>query len=867
MSNSSGDGLNRAQRTAVTTLSGPLLVLAGAGTGKTRVITFRIAELIRSGITPSRILAVTFTNKAAREMRERAGKLLGKRRKKKQKGPEISTFHSLCVRILRRNARALGYPDNFTIYDRGDQESVARAALRDIRVGSQKLRPGDLINLISGWKSASLSPNAAQHAAIDDREVLAAQAYEKYQKSLKMSGAMDFDDLLTQTEILLSQHPEVRFAESSRFDHLLIDEYQDTSGIQYRIVRALAERHRNICVVGDDDQSIYGWRGAEVTHILGFKEQWTDAKVVRLEENYRSTGWILHIANTLIAHNSLRHDKVLKPARGPGDPPRFVPYEDENHEAEAVVSEIFRKINREDEERVPASNIAILFRTNEQPRAFEQEMRRSGVPYRLVGGQSFYDRKEIKDLLSYLRIVANPNDEVSLLRVINTPPRGIGPSSVGVLLDEAVSQGVPLWRLLETATTHPDVAFAAAQAIEQFRRLIDEFRARMANETLSSLVVDLIARVNYKAELERQYKDPSEQETRWNAVQELVNAVATYEARDDSPSLLGFLEESSLSDREEDKDEDDRKEHAVTLMTLHSAKGLEFPEVYLVGMEEGLLPHKRSVLEETDTIPEERRLAYVGVTRAQEKLTLSFCKNRMKWGKLRPQIPSRFLMEMRGETEKAQALAAQATVQIAADYEKVREIEEKKNSKNKKKGRSKKSVTKPGGEQPEAKAARIPKTSKTEKPRVSEVRAAQVDPIDREKVPAKSEPRPSPTPREHATLPITAKDRELNRPEPSLYIPEPSTRTTPPQTPVVEHSPAATPTPAATPVAERAQAMAPVVEHSPAAMRVAGQVPAATVPTSPASAEPTAKKEQARTPGRNKPAPRYQQVSLFGDDY
>ncbi len=697
MSVRSEDGLNRAQRTAVATHHGPLLVLAGAGTGKTRVITYRIAELIRSGVPASRILAVTFTNKAAREMRERALKLLGKRKKKKQKVPEISTFHSLCVRVLRRHARLLGYPDHFTIYDRGDQESVARSALRDIRVGSQTLRPGDLLFHIGNFKNRGLTPEQAQKSAEEDIEVLASQAYERYQASLFACGAMDFDDLLINTHLLFSQHPEARYAEASRFDHLLIDEYQDTSELQYKIVRSLAERHRNICVVGDDDQSIYGWRGAEVEHILSFDKQWPDAKIVRLEENYRSTGWILHLANTLIAHNSVRHEKVLKPARSAGEPPRFIPYEDEDHEAEAVVSEIFRKIQREDEERVVASDIAILFRTNEQPRVFEQELRRAGVPYRLIGGQSFFDRKEIKDLLGYLRVVENPKDEVSLLRIINTPPRGIGPSTVKTLVDRAVQAGKPLWEVLPLAQTDPDIPVAAAKAIEDLTTLIYEIRARASREPLKDLVIEFIARVNYKAEIERQYKDPGEQETRWNAVQELVNAVASYQEREDSPTLRGFLEESSLSDREDEKDEDGRKEHAVTLMTLHSAKGLEFPEVYLVGLEEGLLPHKRSLIDGSNTIPEERRLAYVGVTRAQTKLTLSFCKNRMKWGKLRPQIPSRFLMEMRGETEKSRAIAAQAEEQIRRDQGRLAAAEEKtaKKTKRKKNTRSSPKTPKP----------------------------------------------------------------------------------------------------------------------------------------------------------------------------
>lgn len=691
MSDTSGtlaDGLNRAQRTAVVTSSGPLLVLAGAGTGKTRVITFRIAELIRSGVPPARILAVTFTNKAAKEMRERAGKLLGNRKKKGQNKPEISTFHSLCVRILRRNATVLGYPENFTIYDRGDQESVARSSLRDIRVGAQTLRPGDLIQQISSWKGSGITPQQAQNFEGSDADLLAAQAYERYQATLRACGAMDFDDLLGCTETLLKDHPEVRFAEASRFDHLLIDEYQDTSALQYRIVRALAERHRNICVVGDDDQSIYGWRGAEVEHILAFKDQWPEAKVVRLEENYRSTGWILHLANTLIRHNSVRHDKVLKAARSGGDPPRFVPYEDENHEAESVVSEIFSKINREDSERVVASEIAILFRTNEQPRVFEQEMRRAGVPYRLVGGQSFYDRKEIKDLLSYLRVVQSPIDEVSLLRIINTPARGIGTSTIQALLDEAIEAATPLWTRLPGALENESVSRAARFAIDDFIHLIQEFQSRFLKEALTPLVMELIARVNYRQEIERQYKDPSEQETRWNAVQELINAVSTYESRDENPTLLGFLEESALTDRDEDSD-DDRKEHAVTLMTLHSAKGLEFRQVYLVGLEEGLLPHKRSLIEAANTIAEERRLAYVGVTRAQDNLTLSFCKTRLKWGKQRAQIPSRFLMEMRGETDKAKAIAEQAQEYFEREQAGAEAREEKTN----KKARSKKSAS------------------------------------------------------------------------------------------------------------------------------------------------------------------------------
>lgn len=664
------DDLNAAQRAAVTTLSGPLLVLAGAGTGKTRVITYRIARLIQSGIEPHRILAVTFTNKAAREMKERAMHLLGgKTRGKNANQPEISTFHSLCVRILRRHIHLLGYPNEFVIYDRGDQESIARTALRDIRVGHEKLRPGDLLACIGHWKTHSIRPHQAEDHAKTDKEHLAALAYVRYQLALKASGALDFDDLLLCTEELFDKHPEARFAEATRYDHLLIDEYQDTNGLQYKIVKTLADRHRNICVVGDDDQSIYGWRGAEVVHILNFDKDWAGCKVVRLEENYRSRGPILKLANTLIAHNSTRHGKVLLAMRGEGQPPRFVRFEDETSEAAAIAREIRQKIDAPSEERVSPSDIAILFRTNEQPRAFETELRREKVPYVLVGGMSFYDRKEIKDILSYLRVLANPSDEVSLLRIINTPARGIGAGSVETLVADAVSQGKPLWEVLPTAIHDGRISHAIGERIEQFRKMITGFRARLGTGSLSELVTELIRTVEYKAELERLYKTPTEIEARWAAVAELVNAVAAYEERAEQPSLVGFLDETALTGREDQKDDkkDKRQVHAVTLMTLHSAKGLEFPHVYMVGMEEGLLPHQRSIADlGGQAIAEERRLCYVGVTRAQEQLTLSVCKARMKWGKLRPSIPSRFLLEMRGETEKAKRIVEAALAEFAS---------------------------------------------------------------------------------------------------------------------------------------------------------------------------------------------------------
>ena len=651
------DGLNPAQREAVQTLSGPLLVLAGAGTGKTRVITYRIAALVRSGIRPNRILAVTFTNKAAREMRERALRLLGRRRQQVDP-PEISTFHSLCVRILRRHIRRLGYPADFAIYDRSDQETVARGALRELRVASDRLRPGDLVSRISALKAQSLGPAAAREAALGDLGQTVAAAYERYQTTLRAAGAVDFDDLLLLTESLFGEYPEVRFAEASRFDHLLIDEYQDTNGLQYRIVRALAERHRNLCVVGDDDQSIYGWRGAEVEHILHFARDWPDAKVVKLEDNYRCRAPIIEVANRLISHNASRHAKTLRPAKPGGDPPRFARFDDESREAEAVVSEIRRRLDQEATPRVVASDFAILFRTNEQPRAFEIELRRARVPYVLVGGQSFYDRREIKDLMSYLRVLANPTDEVSLLRIINVPARGIGPGSVESLLAVAVARGEPLWAALPHALSGGAVPEAVGARVSAFVDLIEQHRTRVARTPLVDLIRGLVDAIGYRAELSRLYPAAGDAEARWASVEELFNAAALFAARVDTPTLRGFLEEAVLAGREDDRDEaDPRREHAVTLMTLHSAKGLEFKHVYLVGMEEGLLPHHRALAERDGEVAEERRLCYVGVTRAQESLTVTMAKTRMKWGRAEPAIPSRFVAEMRGETARAVALA------------------------------------------------------------------------------------------------------------------------------------------------------------------------------------------------------------------
>jgi len=645
--------LNRDQYAAVHTLQGPLLVLAGAGTGKTQVVTTRIAELIRNGIRPSRILAVTFTNKAAAEMQERAMAMLGGHSDDR---PEISTFHSLCVRILRRHITKLGYPATFGIYDRGDQEGVARSVLREIRVPDTTLRPGDMLSIIGQWKNACVRPDEAIGVAQTDKEHLTASAYRRYQDALKAAGAVDFDDLLLLVEQLFETDAGVRREEAARFDHLLVDEYQDTNGSQYRIVKALAGGHSNLCVVGDDDQSIYGWRGAEVTHILNFARDWPETKVVRLQTNYRSTRQIIAWANRLIAFNRLRHAKVLE-ATKEGPEPRIQQFKDESEEALKVVQEIAQRITIG---KAQPRDIAILFRTNEQPRAFEMELRRTKVPYVLIGGMSFYDRKEVRDVLAYLKVLANPHDEVSLLRIINTPARGISRPLVSRLTELAVARSKPLWDVL-TARSMEGVGAPARLAIEKFTELIDRYRAAAENASLAKLLKDLVYEVGYKAELARQYPEVEDQEARWESVEELVNAAAIYDKRAKQPSVAGFLQDATLGSFDDDSDKESKLErNAVVLMTLHAAKGLEFPEVYLVGMEEGFLPHKRSIGTENETVDEERRLCYVGVTRAKVSLTLTLALSRRKWGKPHDTIPSRFLYELTGKADNPNYRAAVA---------------------------------------------------------------------------------------------------------------------------------------------------------------------------------------------------------------
>ncbi|MEL7498231.1 MAG: UvrD-helicase domain-containing protein [Planctomycetota bacterium] len=657
------NGLNPNQADAVNTLSGPLLVLAGAGTGKTRVITFRIAKLIQTGVPGEKILGMTFTNKAANEMKERLKKMLGDRFQKNKSSsrskrgsqgnevdhsPTISTFHSLCVRILRRRIDKLGYPLRFAIYNRGDQESLARQILRELNVADQLLAPGQLLFWISHWKCKSMGPNEAELASETDAQHLAAIGYRRYQRQLKLRAAVDFDDLLMLTEQLFHEHDDVRKEEASRFDHILVDEYQDTNTSQYRIVKALADRHRNLCVVGDDDQSIYAWRGAEVEHILSFHRDWPDAKVIRLEDNYRSTAAIIEFANTLIQFNKMRHDKVLRPARPNGERPRIAQFANETVEALETVHDIQKRLQLPGRE---PRDFAILFRTNEQPRIFETELRKAKLPYVLVGGQSFFDRKEVKDVLAYLRLLGDEPDEVSILRIINTPPRGIGKRSVELLLDHSIKNDVPLWQMVTADAPRPKLTGAANRGLDQLARIVEDVNYQSTDDSLIDLARNMISGTRYRSEIERIYSDPDDVHARWSTVEQIVNAVAEYEENAARPRLDDFLDKLLLGEQDAtDEKEKQLKKNAIALMTLHAAKGLEFPEVYMIGMEEGILPHHRS-LDSDASIDEERRLCYVGVTRAEERLTLSMCLTRMKWGKPRDTVPSRYLYELTGQAE------------------------------------------------------------------------------------------------------------------------------------------------------------------------------------------------------------------------
>jgi DNA helicase-2/ATP-dependent DNA helicase PcrA len=635
------EGLNEAQREAVRTIDGPVLVLAGAGTGKTRVITVRTGWLLAHKVAPENVLAMTFTRKAAGEMRERIGKLVGAKRADKL---TIGTFHAFCARFLRSHARAAGLAPNFTICDTSDQLSMARAALRELRVGTTTMQPGALQARISLAKNRLETPEALLERPGDDRDELVGRAWQKYEEQLVRARMLDFDDLLLVTCRVLEQDAALRRGLEQRFRYVMVDEYQDTNGPQYEIVRAIAGGHRNLCVVGDDDQSIYGWRGADVRKILSFEKHFPRAKMVRLETNYRSTQPILEAANRLITHNPERHGKTLVSAHGPGEPIRYVRGEDETGEADWIANEIQEGVRARS---LRYADCAVLFRSNTQPRVFEQQFRARGLPYVLVGGMSFFDRKEVRDVLAYLRLAANAHDEPSFLRIVNCPPRGVGKSTLEKALGFATAEGISIVEAFERAGECEGWNESAVESVRALREKLARFGATDPGRTLVHWMRELLEAIDYKSEVERAYPDAKMREDRWNAVTQVLDMAENHVRRDGQAGLTTFLESLTLS-AEDVRDEGETKgRDAVVLMTVHAAKGLEFPRVYLAGAEEGILPHARSVAE--DTVEEERRLMYVAITRARRLLTVTWAKSRSKYGTRVETSPSRFVFEMRGE--------------------------------------------------------------------------------------------------------------------------------------------------------------------------------------------------------------------------
>ncbi|MFQ3670435.1 MAG: UvrD-helicase domain-containing protein [Verrucomicrobiia bacterium] len=629
--------LNPPQAEAVQTLEGPLLILAGAGTGKTRVITYRMVNLIANGIKPSEILAMTFTNKAAREMKERFGHLvglaIGTHAREGAKELTAGTFHAFCVRVLRQEIEALGYGRNFTIYDEADQMGLLKKIVTRLAGKTEKLDPAQ----VKMW--IGLAKNRGRPIEELTRDDLAQAVAQQYAKELRLLNAVDFDDLLVLMVRLLREVPEARQRLRSRYRYLLVDEYQDTNALQLEIVRRLASDRHDVCVVGDDDQSIYSWRGAEAGNILEFETYFPNPKVIRLEQNYRSTPTILAAANQVIANNVRRRVKKLWSAAPSGEPIRLVTASSEAEEAEWVVNDLVRRMGAEQQS---FEAFAVLYRVNQLSRSFELELRRLRIPYRIVGGQGFYDRREVKDVLAYLHAASNPKDDAHLLRILNTPPRGIGETCVAVLQENARASRRSIWEEIRGPST--PMSRKQAEALEAFAALLGRYHQRLQTGKMWSVILDdLLKEVNYEADLERTCKDSGEAQSRIENVRMLVSDLANYAARPES-TLQGFLDSVSLDREREEESKAEAKGAGVTLMTLHGAKGLEFPHVYLVGLEEGYLPHERSKQE--GQVDEERRLLYVGMTRAMQTLTLTHCLVRRKYNREEPRTLSSFVKEL-----------------------------------------------------------------------------------------------------------------------------------------------------------------------------------------------------------------------------
>ncbi|MGX1984031.1 DNA helicase-2/ATP-dependent DNA helicase PcrA [Thermolongibacillus altinsuensis] len=632
------DGLNPTQKEAVKTTEGPLLIMAGAGSGKTRVLTHRIAYLIaEKEVAPWNILAITFTNKAAREMKERVEQLLGN----DAEDIWISTFHSMCVRILRRDIDRIGIHSNFSILDTTDQLSVLKTILKEQNIDPKKYDPRAILSAISNAKNELISPEMYADQAASPYERIVSNVYTEYQKRLLRNHALDFDDLIMTTIQLFKRVPEVLQYYQRKFQYIHVDEYQDTNKSQYLLVKMLAERFKNLCVVGDSDQSIYRWRGADIQNILSFEKDYPNAKVILLEQNYRSTKRILQAANAVIENNMQRKPKKLWTENEEGN--KIVYYEamTEVDEAQFVVGKIKEYV---DLGKRSYSDFAILYRTNAQSRVMEEMLLKANIPYKIVGGMKFYDRKEIKDILAYLRVIANPNDDISLTRIINVPKRGIGASSLDKITAYAAERGVSIFDALKEIDQIGLSARIMAPLVE-FRNQIEHWGQMQHYLSVTELVEDVLDRSGYRDMLRAE--KTLEAHSRLENIDEFLSVTKHFESVSEDKSLIAFLTDLALvSDIDQlDDSSEEQKSDAVVLMTLHSAKGLEFPVVFLIGMEEGIFPHSRS-LSDDDEMEEERRLAYVGITRAEEELFLTRAQMRTLFGQTNINSPSRFIDEI-----------------------------------------------------------------------------------------------------------------------------------------------------------------------------------------------------------------------------
>lgn len=648
--------LNDMQQMAVFHTEGPLLILAGAGSGKTRVLTHRIAYLMEEKhVSPYNIMAITFTNKAAAEMRNRVNKIVGF-------GAEqvwVSTFHSACVRILRRYIDRIGYSTDFTIYDTDDQKRLMKNVIKDLNLDSKIYKENGMLNKISDFKNKLMTTgDVSSMAKRDFRMLNVSKIYDNYQEALKNNNALDFDDLIMKTVQLFTKCPEVLESYQDRLRYIMVDEYQDTNAAQFAFVKLLAQKHQNLCVVGDDDQSIYKFRGADITNILQFEKYFPNARVIKLEQNYRSTKNILEAANAVIHNNEGRKDKTLWSDNEKGDKIDLYQAEDGYSEAEMVASTIKENV---DNGRSDYSDYAILYRTNNQSRVLEEKLMMKNIPYKIIGGQNFYQRKEIKDIIAYLRVISNPTDDIAVERIINVPKRGIGATTVDKVKDYARAYGMDLYEALMDVENIPGLSRAAVK-IKKFTNLIEGYKQDEYYGEIEKLTKDILDDTGYVSELAAENTD--EANGRIENIDELVSKIVEYQENAEDPVLSEFLEEVALVSEIDNLSEDSSY---VVLMTVHSAKGLEFPYVFLCGMEDGLFPGYMSIMSgDNEELEEERRLCYVAITRAMKKLTISYAKKRMVRGEMQYNIVSRFVKEVPPMIVNSKNI----TDRVAAGYEK-----------------------------------------------------------------------------------------------------------------------------------------------------------------------------------------------------